>query len=288
MSLLGLAVLLFGADDPHSPINPVYRELRERGAIVSGDKRAKAPAPTMADGLDAKTQGKILADLVGQDYSLEDFTRDSVVAPHLYQSAKSDEGDAKAPVTRVDFWFVAYGSLNAAAKKDFFERLFQNERKDGAGRALTEMELKERSISIPPSLDDREAYGSFAANILDRVELSGVGRTVWSRTPDSLVVAGLVDHRFAKDAKFPNIWRPLERHDDGDLKPGTPHPYLGAAFVMKLTRLAEPAGALFVEGHLFYVEPVGWFDGANLLGAKLPTIIEGQVRQTRRELLKAK
>ena len=51
--------------------------------------------------------------------------------------------------------------------------------------------------------------------------------------------------------------------------------------------LAEPKGALFVEGHVVFAEPVKWFDGANLLRSKLPPVIQGQVRSFRRELAKS-
>jgi hypothetical protein len=52
---------------------------------------------------------------------------------------------------------------------------------------------------------------------------------------------------------------------------------------MKVTRLAEPVGALFVEQHVVFAEPAGWFDGANLLRPKLPLVIQGKVRAMRRE-----
>jgi len=55
---------------------------------------------------------------------------------------------------------------------------------------------------------------------------------------------------------------------------------------MKVTKLAEPAGALFVEQHLIFAEPVDWFDGANLLRSKLPLVVQDRVRSIRRQWAK--
>ena len=52
--------------------------------------------------------------------------------------------------------------------------------------------------------------------------------------------------------------------------------------------VAEPTGALFVEQHIIFAEPTGWFDGANLLRSKLPNVVQNAVRTTRREWAKAR
>jgi hypothetical protein len=57
---------------------------------------------------------------------------------------------------------------------------------------------------------------------------------------------------------------------------------------VKVTRLVEPAGALFVEYHLVFVEPRAWFGGANLLRSKVPILAQSEVRAFRRELARAK
>src|SRR5205814_1186239 len=94
--------------------------------------------------------------------------------------------------------------------------------------------------------------------------------------------------RFGDDPEFPNRWRPISRDDDGKPVLGEAHPYGGAGAYIKITRLAEPAGALFVEYHLVFTEPKGWFGGANLLRSKVPILTQSEVRAFRRELGKAK
>ena len=65
-------------------------------------------------------------------------------------------------------------------------------------------------------------------------------------------------------------------------------PYSGAGGYLKITRLHEPKGALFIEYHLIYSEPQGWFSGADPLTTKLPAIIQAEVRTFRRELSNVK
>ena len=67
---------------------------------------------------------------------------------------------------------------------------------------------------------------------------------------------------------------------------GPPQPYGGAGMYLKITKLHEPAGALFVEQHIVFAEPTGWFDGANLLRSKLPLVVQSNVRDMRREWMK--
>jgi hypothetical protein len=61
-------------------------------------------------------------------------------------------------------------------------------------------------------------------------------------------------------------------------------PRLGAASDRKSSkRERTPVGALFVEQHLIFVEPAGWFDGTNLLRSKFRLVIQDRVRAMRRE-----
>src|SRR5581483_2351319 len=106
--------------------------------------------------------------------------------------------------------------------------------------------------------------------LLKRVQLSGVMHRVSTTTPSSGVICTLLDNRFAEDKTYPNRWRSISRAPGGEMKLGPFHPYSGMGGYTKVTKLSEPASALFVEFHATISEPYGWFDGANLLGSKLP------------------
>jgi hypothetical protein len=63
-------------------------------------------------------------------------------------------------------------------------------------------------------------------------------------------------------------------------------PYVGSMSYAKITRLAGQADALFVETHLIFVEPRGWFDGNPILRSKFGVIAQDQIRRLRREIQK--
>jgi hypothetical protein len=273
------------AAEGHERANPVYRELREDGVAVTASERARLPAPTMADGLTADEQEAVVKKVIGEDYSLDEFTRPSPVAPHILRIGDGSPSDPKAPSRTVDVYFLARGDLAAVASRDFLDRVLDANREGGKARALTTEELGRRRIRVGD--DKHEGFGTFVFPLLERVEIGGVGHSFWSQSADSLVTAGLLDGRFRDDADFPNRWRPITKDRDGQKALAKAEPYGGAGYYIKVTSLGRPKGALFVEAHLVFTEPRGWFGGANLLRSKLPPVIQSQVRAFRRELQKA-
>lgn len=277
--LLLLGSLL--APSNHEELNPLFRELRQTGVSVSPTIKVPLPAPAMPDGLDADAQKKIMKELIGNDFDLENFLENSVPAPLILRIGDVTPSDPQAPARKVDIFFVAYGDLNLLANKDFLQKLMGANQKEGQGRGLTAADLARRRITKLPENEKKEGYGHTVFSFLEKVQISAAGHSFWSRTPASLVAATVLDPRFTKDPQFPNQWRPI---NEGKL--GPPQPYQGAAFYLKATKLADPRGALFVEAHVIFTEPLKWFDGANLLRSKLPLVVQSQVRAFRRELLK--
>ena len=98
------------------------------------------------------------------------------------------------------------------------------------------------------------------------------------------MAAGRVDPRFLDDPDYPNQWRPLLRDQRAEIELGAAHPFGHAGGYAKITRLIEPADGIFVECHLVYEEPYGWFDGVNLVRKKLPAMVKEKVKIFRRKL----
>lgn len=269
----------------HEAANPLYKTLLDPGLTVGPDLRVKLPAPTMPDGLDAAKQRAIITQLIGTDYSYDEFTRKSVVAPNLLRVGDAKPADPKAPARTVDAYFVAYGDFTATDDDKFLDRLANVGKGEGKGNNLTAGDLHKRKIEVKPENAKREGYGNVEFDFLEKVRLKLTGHAMWSRQPESVVAAAEIDPRFRGDAEFPNEWRSLSK-EGGQAKVGDPQPYGGAGMYLKVTKLAEPAGAVFVEQHIVFAEPVGWFDGANLLGSKLPLVVQQNVRNMRREWLK--
>lgn len=284
-SLVPLLLLATLNADGHEKDNPLYRELRETGVAVGGGLHSPLPAPLMPDGLDAKAQRAVIEKLAGDDYPLDELLRKSVVAPHVYKFREVKPSDPAAPAYGVDLWFIAYGDLDTLAKKDA-STFFQSVRKEVKLHVLTPDELAKRGLKAGKIGGTQTRYAHTSYPLLEKVEVALTSRTMLSQAPDSLLLATALDPAFAKDEQFPNRWRAILRDGDDEMKLGPPHPYDGSGMYMKVTRLAEPKGALFVEYHRVSTEPKKWFDGANLLRSKMPILIQSEVRSFRRELEK--
>jgi len=284
---LAFTCLLLAAE-PHLKANPVYHALLTEGVEV-GSQSAELPSPAMPDGLSALKQQEAIEEVIGRAYSLDLFTRNSIVAPQIIRMDDAPIPSTGGRLRRLDVYFIAYGDLETLAKKDFLEGLLGGEESEqGEGQALSSDELAKRGIRIAPDATDHEGYGFGAFELLNKVKISGTVHSYWSKTDDSIVAAAKLDPRFVEDPEFPNRWQPIERTSTGTEQLGAPHPYQGSGEYLKITRLASPQGALFVELHAVYVEPEGWFGGTNLLTSKIPAVAQNQVRAVRRALIKAK
>lgn len=283
--MLTLFLLAAAAGQPpaaasHESANPLYKSLTETGLDVGGDARAKFPAPTMPDGLDGAKQKAIITAVLGPSPSYEDFTRNSNVAPQVIKFRDVKPSDPKAPARGVDVWFVAYGDLKALDDEKFLERLVNAGKGEGKAKTLTNADLAKRGITVADA--KKEGYGHVEFPFLEKVQIKATGRAVWTNTGQSVLVAAEIDPRFKGDAEFPNQWQSIIK-EAGQTKLGPSSQWAGAGFYLKITKLAEPAGALFIEQHIVFAEPTGWFDGANLLGSKLPLVIQHNIRTMRKE-----
>jgi hypothetical protein len=290
--MVGITLLLAGAVSlgaaPHADANPVFQELVTEGVSPGGETFFPLPVPKMPDGLDAAAQRKIITEIAKPSYAFEQFTRNSTVAPQVLHINEVPRSAPQAPLYAVDLYFVAYGNMDAMVNKNFLgNALEENKEEDAEGVSLTPEQLAERKIIIPPENRDYEAFGQTITQLMNNVELSVVARSFWSRTDDSIVTAAAVDPRFNGEQQFPNVWRPLTRDRAGKLVKGDPQPYQGVGMYMKITQLAAPPGALFVEAHAIYHEPPGWFKGQNLLRSKIRAASGQKVKEMRQEMLRA-
>jgi len=283
-----LAMLLATGD--HATANPLFQDLQTQGIAIHGDVRVKLTAPTLGDGLDEVSQQAILKKTIGNRYPLEEFVRDSVVAPLVLKFPDVQRGVVAA--RGVDLWFIVHGDLNALANVDVLERLSTARGHEATLHVLSASELVSRKLPPPDAEatkhvtalgETNERFVYTVSTILDRVELHHTSRCLLSRTEDSVVIASVIDRRFDSDPDFPNIYHRLEHSELGESAKGPPQPYSGAGGYLKATRLAQPKGAILVEYHMIYSEPHDWFNGANLLQSKLPVLLQSRVRSLRRE-----
>ncbi|HVT27867.1 MAG TPA: hypothetical protein VHE81_07610 [Lacipirellulaceae bacterium] len=268
--------------------NAVYDALVGRGVQLSPHDTLQLPKPALPDGMYAQQQRQTIEALIAGRYDWDTFARESVVSPFLLKI--SDKTAETGPVVRkVDLYFVAYGSLNTIGGEDYLQKQLNlaatNNHSDDGGRTkvLSSDELRKRGIATGRNPDDPR-WIAVASTLLGKVRISLTTENVKTTTSDSVIIASIADPRFANDAEYPNSWRSLSFDDAGQRQLGPLQHYVGLGSYVKATRLAEPAGAIFIEYHVAFVEPQGWFHGTNLLRSKLPIVAQEMVRKFRRSL----
>lgn len=281
-----MACVFLGAESSHRTLNPLYRQLRGEGVELVAGSRTVLPPPLMADGLTPQQAREVLEAVPERHVPVDEFVRKSIVAPLAFRFRDLPGGGDENPIRGLDVYFVAYGDLAGLEDEKRLAKAVEQDRRDAQVRILDAKDLERRKITVRDDQQVKERYIFSRAELLERVLLSTTLHTVASRTEDSIVAASEVDKRFVSDPEFPDVWRPLETDANNGRRLGAPHPYDGAIAYAKATRLKEPAGAIFIEYHEAFVEPKGWFGGANLLRSKLPILIQSEVRTLRRELEK--
>lgn len=271
--------------------NPVFVELVEKGITMSDGKLYKLPQPAMADGLDADGQKAAIEKVAAGRYSLEELMRKISSAPVLVKvsTLKATEGEG-ATIRAIDLWFVAHGKWETLNSKQFQDSLVKGKDTEGENRMvsksglLTEEEMQKRNLKldVPEGQEAKFVYATFS--LFDQVEVSATRYAVLTRGKDFLLAAARLDGRFAGNADYPNQWRPILRDESANITLGDPQPYAGAGAYAKVTRLLEPAEAIFVECHIVFEEPFGWFEGGNLLSSKVPVMAQQRAKMFRSKL----
>jgi hypothetical protein len=273
--------------------NPVFQELLDKGVAMSDDAVVKLSPPILPDGLDVASQKVALAKLADARTKVKDLLKRTPYAPVYVKvrSAKPLKDDGPT-VRKIDLGFVAYGDWNVLTSKDFLGTAVQA-KDEGPSRVvirsgfLNDAEMASRKLSaiVNADIEERFLYSTF--RLFDRVQISATRFSAMTRSKESILAAGRLDPRFLDDKDFPNEWRPLVRDERAEIKPGSAHPFAHAGGYAKITRLAEPADGVFIECHIVYEEPYGWFDGVNLVGQKIPLMVNEKVKVFRRKLTSA-
>jgi hypothetical protein len=254
--------------------NTLFQSLLQ-GGLKLGQQQLPLPAPYMADGLSAEEQRTVIEKLPGRNQDVDEMLRLSPVAPFAVKFTDISTGDPRLPAKRLDLAFVTPGSLDKLARTDVLDRLLNSGRTDASITPLSENKT------------NSEGQAHVALPLMDKVLLEGTMQTMWTKTNQSLILAGQIDPRFTSNTQYPNRWRLLARDAEGKLQPQSQsQEYEAVAYYFKFTPLAGVKDALFVEAHLLFAEPAEWFDGANLLRSKLPIVLQTKIRAFRRDLMR--
>jgi len=270
-----------------SAADELFNVLTSQGIRVSESDAMKLPKPILREGMSSADQRRAIETQLAGRYDWETFTRKAIVAPFLL---KISEGAAESgPIgRRIDLYFVAYGDLKSLVGDDYLQKQLslaaENDSAGGPGkvRTLTTEELRKRGIDAQNTADRR--WVAVTSNLLGKVRINLTTENQKTELPDSVLIASLADARFEGDAEFANNWRSLSTDDAGQRQTGPPQAFSGLGSYVKATDLEDPNGAIFIEYHVAFVEPQGWFHGTNLLRSKLPIVAQDMVRRFRRSL----
>jgi hypothetical protein len=274
-------------EPPHDQ-NPVFTKVLNEGLEAGGQTIRLAP-PRLVDGQAADVQRAALKELAGSDRALEDLLRDSVTAPFIIKV--HDTKATGATVRQADIWFAVHGDLK---KVDPAREAARTDQKDVEvanmwfqTRLLKADELRAGGLTPADSGTDKNAwYAHIHAKLLDRIDFEVTNRIVPSESSESVVIASATDPSFANAGPLSNGWKSLAAPGGSQSGAAARQPYSGGISYAKISRLAFQPTALFVEMHVAFVEPDGWFQGAPILRSKFSVAAQDQIRTLRRELAK--
>jgi hypothetical protein len=294
LALLSLVLTSLAAattDKSEAIDNPVFKQLLTEGIKMSDGKSYKLRPPIMPNGLDAAGQRAAIAKLADARHPANELLSNDYSATVVTKIRNATPQKGEEPAIRtIDVWFVAHGDWKTLVSKDLLESTSSAEK--GKSRvvlksgALTDKEIRKRKLTAATTAAERRfLYTTF--RLFELVQVSATRFSTLTKGNDFILAAGKIDPRLDNDSDYPNQWRPLVRDVQANIKPGPARPFSHAGGYAKITRLKDPATAVFVEFHLIYEEPYAWFDGVNLVKQKIPAMVQEKVRSFRRKLAAA-
>jgi hypothetical protein len=284
--LLCAAALICVSKAAAAEENEIFSDLQKNGVTLSDGTKAVLPKVVMEDGLNAAAQAKIMAGLVPAQRlasfrggNLNDWFE-------LKIQGKPATAEKPSSARNLDLYYVANGTLETVEDKGFIKSTM-----GGGGdnfHILDDKQLQAAEIQVPAdTATKRDRYAHAKLDLFNMANVRATGHGVSTQTKDSVLIAFKLDPQFAKNANFPNQWNGIGKNAAGVKVPGPVQPYDGAGGYVKVTRVADSEKPqVFIEYHLVFDEPFGWFDGKPVLTSKLPTKVEADVRSFRRDIIK--
>jgi hypothetical protein len=288
-SLMALGLIAGALAAQGEPANELYQELVKVGIAIPDGPTVPLPVPLCTPGQVPADPAAVLEKAAGR-VPTELFIKRTDFAPMNLTISQVAKANGDRCGQKIDLWFVTYGKLDAVLESDVIKQLFAGKGKAKGGESneptvLKTAELTARGIRLlAPQPKMKEQYETIAMTLLDKVQVQGVTRNLRTTAANSILFTTKLDDRFKADKEYPNRWQAIQRNADDEERLGPAHPYTGLGGYALVTALPEPRGAMLIELHYLFHEPPGWFGERDLLRAKLPTVIQENVRSFRRKL----
>lgn len=275
-------------EPPHDK-NTVYTHVVEQGLEVDGQK-ITLPMPRLVDGSGADAERAALKAISSSDRAIDDLFRDSVTAPFIIKVR--DAKTSGATVRQADLYFAVHGELKGvdpaheAARTD--QKAVEVANMWFQTRILKPEDLRAAKVKVDEGSTNKSWYAHIHAKLLDRIDFETTNHVMGSQSAESIVIASATDPAFGNAGEISNGWKPMSKSGASANEGATParQRYAGGISYAKISRVAFKPGALFVEMHVAFVEPDGWFQGAPILRSKFSVAAQDQIRTLRRELAK--
>jgi len=274
--------------------NPLLSELVSQGLVLSADTQAAMlPEPFLKQGMNADEQMAALKVALGEQ-NIDRMMKKSFVSPFEFSINEATKRTEQGTVQLINLLFVAHGKLADIENRHLFDELAIPAKRDIDGpreeaRALTAEELAERNLVNDKNADGSKiSYGVLRMYLINKVYLTGLTYSCGASSKDSLSIAFKIDPSLSDDAVVPARWASVKENENGTVVLGKSEKYIGVAGYATATQLQTPDAAVFVEIHVVFSEPQGWFDGRNSLRSKLPPLLQDAVRSFRRKLAEFK
>jgi hypothetical protein len=286
-ALLCAAALVCFSNITTAEENAIFNDLMKKGVTLSDGTKAELPKVVMEDGLSAAAQQKVMEGVLVDPKRLASFRSGG---PNdwfeLKIQGKPATQQGQSSARNLDLYYVANGRLETIADKGFIKGAM-----GGGGNnfhILTDQELKTAGMeAAADTAMKRERYAHAKMDLFNMAVVAATGQGISVQNKDSVLIAFRLDPKFKGDKSFPNEWKGITRDATGQKVETNPQAYEGAGGYMKITRVVgSPKPQVFIEYHLVFDEPFGWFQGKPVLTSKLPTKIDADVKSFRRDILK--
>ena len=198
------------------------------GVPIADGEIVKLPEPTLADGMTAAAQRRQIEAIAEGRNSWEDLTRRSVVAPFLLKNLagrfRAGQGNWDAASTCGSSPTEAWTPWLATSFSAPIQSGCRGFRKCFVGPAAGRCGPEETRLACPVGGRGSAIRGG-RGDSAGASPVSATTRSIKTRTAESLLVASVLEPRFAADAEYPNRWRSISRDDAGNRQLGEPHTY---------------------------------------------------------------
>lgn len=281
--LLGVAVALCVSEawpqGSKPPANPLKDQFLDKGLVIPGVGPYKLPKPLVHEGMTAKELQNALKQAAGMS-PYEEFIKGTRYAPTPCDLLEVKDKKGNRHAHHIKLHMIALGKLETVINNNLLTQLIGGSK--GKTKPLTAKELKDRKLDLLAAKGVEDRYEVLEMVLDEKVNISGITRTIKTSASKTAFSATILDDRFAKDSKYPNAWQHLDVN--GKLV-GKPSTYSGmGGYVVAIQLPDRKDDAVYLEMHYIIHEPKAWFGGRERLRSHMRNVVKDNAREFRRKL----